>query len=256
MKTYRKSIAVFLWICISALLIMILMKFRIPLFLSKFFDTVDTFFDSNKELATLTYDIFLGVFCSSIVVLFSTFIYYMFRKKKVIGLSRFYCCLYLQDLHDYIQCIFGVKNIIITDRKDMISRELLEELVNKISTDSSIAIMTKDLRRQRNYFIANINDFYPIIRKSKRNLLVCNLLQCWCDIHTVVEQCYIVYQIHNNIFFEQDYDKNIERTDLALKLNIFAQTDKEKLIEKFHEILKHLEKKYPPNKSKISKKCL
>ena len=256
MKIFRRSIAVFLWICISALLIMILMKFRIPLLLSKIFVKVDIFFDSNKEFATLIYDIFLGVFCSSIVVLFSACIYYKYRKSYVISRSRFFCGLYYQDLLEYIQLIFGKANIKAFDTRNTISILETEDLIKKVVTDYKIMEMTKSLKRQRNDFLSNINDFYPILRKSKKNLVVSNLLQYWHDIHTVIEQCYLVYQIYNNIFFEQDYDKNLEWLKLALKLNILAQTDKEELIKNFGDKFKELIDLYPPKKSNISKKCL
>ena len=99
MKIYRNGIYISIYICVISILLMLLFHFVFNLFVVKLM------FNNLNNIESVLYDILLGIFCSSFVVMITNIGSYKIEKSKSIGYINFYCTKYISELANLLHLL-------------------------------------------------------------------------------------------------------------------------------------------------------
>lgn len=259
MKTYRASIYLCFWICIISLALLVGMALNIFSMLISNFEYLYKILYDNKEIGGLAYNITLGIFASAFIVLLTMLISYRYEKSKTIGKIKYYIALYIMELAEYIMLIFGEQNISALLNDANLTEQMLMQASHNIINNKEIYIFSKDLIKIRDDFLFNTHGYFPMLKKAKKNLVICKLLYYWTAVHCIVQKCNLVYRIHNNVIYRQDHDEAAETKEMLNGLTILAMEDNDQIYNNFISSYKKVLDYYPQVNlfnTDLRKKCL
>lgn len=206
MKIYRNGIYISIYICVISILLMLLFHFVFNLFVVKLM------FNNLNNIESVLYDILLGIFCSSFVVMITNIGSYKIEKSKSIGYINFYCTKYISELANLLPLLADFSSL-----GEM--KVNLNKSVDIIKNNENVNSIVKKLIDINNERMLAFDGFYPFLKKNKKNLCVHHVVCMLYKINNVISTFDNAYNLNNNLIFKQEKE-DIFISDEKLKENL------------------------------------
>ena len=170
MKVYRFGIKICFWLCIVSLAICII-AFALINYINK---------AQGVCGYNLAYDIFLGIFASSFVVLITYLGAYFIEKRKTIGMIEYFCGEYISEMSNLIPLLIEIYD-------DRTCKYKWEKIKPKIEQNSEVHSITLNLLRIHNERLLTVEGYFPIQKRNKNNLQIHHLFCMLAKINGAVQ---------------------------------------------------------------------
>ena len=154
-------------------------------------------------------NLLLGVFASAFVALVTYSGAYNIEKKKTIGLLKRYCKEYILEWSNLVPMLMEIQ-------PDGLCKFNWAEVINKIKTSSSVHDVVVKLCKIHEERLYTVDGYFPILRKSRKNLDVHHLIIAFAKVNAAVQYCDIAYLMSTSVVCQMERD-DIQYSDEELK---------------------------------------